>query len=340
MFILKKIIIYSIISFLFISCQKEITTTENSLASWNNSKVKSEIINFVKTVTNKENPDYIPPEDRIATFDNDGTLWSEKPTYFQIEFVFYRVKQLANKNHDLKDEDLIKAALKRDIKTIREEYGWEGLAELIALSQKGLTTDAFDTLVKGWIKKAKHPLTGKLYSQMVFKPMLELIKYLQQNDFKVYIVTGGGVDFVRAWAPEVYGISTEHIIGSYDKLKYKKIKGKPVLIKSPEMLFLVDGKTKPIAIHQIIGKKPVFAIGNSDGDLQMLEWCGANKYKNLSLLVHHTDAKREWAYDKISHVGKLDKALMVAEKNNWLIIDMKEDWKTIYPDKQLANNKK
>ena len=341
----KHLIIFLlIISLSFSACdnQKTQSTTKdnvvlqrkdisNPLASWNDTKAKQRIIDFVNAVTVKGSADYIPPEDRIATFDNDGTLWSEKPTYFQIEFVLDRIKQLSKKNHDWEDEDLIEIALKRDIKTLREEYGAEGLGQLMAIAQAGITTDEFDIIVKGWIKKAKHPITGKSYSQMVFQPMLELIKYLQNSNFKVYIVSGGGVDFLRAFSKEVYGIPREQIIGSYDKLEYKKVKGKPVLIKSPELMFPVDGKNKAIIIHQVIGKKPVISFGNSDGDLQMLEWCSANKRKSLSAYIHHTDSKREWAYDRKSHTGRLDKGLDAAAKNGWLVVNMKKDWKVIHP---------
>ncbi|NOX86775.1 MAG: haloacid dehalogenase-like hydrolase [Chlorobi bacterium] len=301
------------------------------LPSWNNTKSKETIINFVKTVTTVGSKSYVAPENRIATFDNDGTLWSEKPTYFQVEFVLYRIKQLAPRHPEWKKDKLIQAALNHDLETMRKKYGAKGLVKLMAIAEEGITTDEFEKIVKKWITTAKHPITGKLYTEMVYQPMLELIRYLQDKDFKVYIVSGGGIDFMRVWAESVYGIPREHILGSIGKLEYEKVKGKPVLIKSSEILFVNDGAGKPMSIHQFIGKKPILSFGNSDGDIQMLEWCDANKNNNLPAFIHHTDAKREWAYDRNSRIGTLNKGLDEAAKKDWLVVDMKKDWKVIHP---------
>jgi len=301
------------------------------LPSWNDTKAKERIISFVKAVTT-QGSDYIPPEDRIATFDNDGTLWSEKPTYFQVEFVLYRIKKMAPKHPEWKKNKLMQTAIKHDLKKLREKYGARGLGQLMGIAMSGITTDELNSLVKSWMKNARHPVTGKPYSKMTFKPMLELIKYLQENNFKVYIVTGGGIDFMRAWAPEVYGVAPENIIGSYSHLTYKVEKGKPVLIKDAKILIVNDGPEKAKNIHRFIGKKPVIAFGNSDGDIQMLEWCSANKYKNLAGFIRHTDKKREWAYDRTSRIGTLNAGLDEAAKKGWLVVDMKKDWRVIHPE--------
>lgn len=314
------------------STEKVITREESRiLPSWNDTKTRQRIIDYVNTVTTKGN-DFIPPEDRIAVFDNDGTLWSEQPTYFQVEFIMYRIKQLEKKHPEWKKDKLIQTAVKHDLKKLREKYGSKGLAKLMAIAQSGVTTDEFETIVKKWMKYAKHPITGKPFNKMTFKPMLELISYLKENQFKVYIVSGGGIDFMRVWATDVYGIEPENIIGSYSLLKYEKRNGKPVLIKEPQILIVNDGPEKAKNIHRFIGKKPVVAFGNSDGDLQMLEWCASNNYKSLPAYIRHTDSKREWAYDRESRIGKLNEGLDEAVKNGWLVVDMKKDWSVIYPD--------
>jgi phosphoserine phosphatase len=313
------------------SVTTEVILAADPLPSWNDTKSKQRIISFVNSVSTQGNADFITPENRIATFDNDGTLWSEKPTYFQIEFVFYRIKQMAPEHPEWGKDKLIQTAVNHDLQTLRKKYGAKGLGKLMVISQSGLTTDQYEKIVRNWIKRAKHPVSGKLYRNMVFQPMLELIKYLQDNNFKVYIVSGGDIDFMRAWTKDVYGISKENVIGSYQALKYEKINGKPVLQILPEISFVNDKEEKVTAIQRFIGKKPVISFGNSDGDLQMLEWCSANKIKNLAAYIHHTDAKREWAYDRESRIGTLDKGLDEAARKGWLVVDMKKDWKVIYP---------
>ena len=314
--------------------QAAVKKTTTPLPSWNNTKTKQRIIAFVKAATNKNSGAYIPPAGRIATFDNDGTLWAEHPTYFQIEFVLYRVKKLAPDHPEWKKDKLIQTAINHDLEKLRKKYGTKGMGKLMAISQADMTTDEFSATVKEWIKNARHPVSGKLFSQMVYQPMLELIKYLQENQFKVYIVSGGGLDFIRSWAEDVYGIPKDRIIGSYQQLNYEKIDKKPVLMRTPEIIFVNNAENKAVAIHRFIGRKPVISFGNSDGDLQMLEWCDANQYKSLPAYIHHTDGKREWAYDRDSRTGRLDKGLDEAAAQGWLVVDMKKDWKVIFPFKQ------
>ena len=304
---------------------------EDPLPSWNDTDNKKAIINFVDSVTTPGSSMYIEPEDRIATFDNDGTLWTEKPTYFQIEFVLYRIKQMAPQHKEWKRDKLIKAALNHDLEKIRQKFGVGGMNKLMSLAQSGMTVEKFYKIVQDWISKGKHPITKKKFTEMVYQPMLELIEYLQKNEFKVYIVSGGGIDFMRAWSADVYGIEPEYVIGSFARPVYKKINGKPVLIKTDRLILINNESGKVVSIHQVIGKKPVISIGNSDGDIQMLEWCSSNEKASLSGFVHHTDAKREWAYDKNTNTGKLNRGLSLAKKNSWMLIDMKKDWKVIYP---------
>lgn len=336
-FIFLQSVLYGILlSGLIVGCsvqkqEKTVAETVDSLPSWRAGAAKVRLLNFVRQVTDTASTSYLPPRERIAVFDNDGTLWSEKPIYFQVEFVLHRIKQLAPKHPEWKEDELIRAALDHDLKTLREKFGVGGLGRLMALTQSGMSAEAFEDIVREWIQIGRHPLTGRLFKEMVFQPMLELIRYLQDNDFQVYIVSGGGIDFMRAWIPEVYGIPRNHIIGSMPKYRYEKINGKPVLIKLAEILFVNNQEGKPMSIHRVIGRKPVLAFGNSDGDLQMLEWCAASPYKNLAAIIHHTDKEREWAYDRKSNVGRLDEALKEAEKQGWLVVDMKKDWASIFP---------
>ena len=322
---------------LIINKEQEIT---GSLPSWNNTKTRQRITGFVEDVSTKESTSYVDPENRIAVFDIDGTLWPEKPTYFQIEFILYRIKQLAPKHPEWKKDKLLQAAVKHDLNTLRKKFGAKGLSKLTAIAQSGMTTDEFELMVRNWIKKAKHPVTGKLFSEMVYQPMTELIKYLQNNDFKVYILSDGDVYFMRAIAEDLFGIPEEQVTGSYKKLEYKKINGKPVLIILPEILFADDVENKPVAIYQVVGKKPILSFGNSDRDLQMLEWCSAGKAESLPALIHHTDAKREWAYDRQSRTGTLNTGLDKAAKKGWLVVDMKKDWKVVYPYKMTGQTAK
>jgi phosphoglycolate phosphatase-like HAD superfamily hydrolase len=320
-------------SLILFSCTEKNVQMQDPLSSWNEGKTKQSILDFVADVTDKAGSNFVRPEDRIATFDNDGTLWSEQPYYFQLRFAFDRVKATSAIHPEWKDNPLFRAVLDDDIKKVLS-FGEHGLLELVMATHAGMTTEEFSQIVKDWINTAKHPRTNKLYKEMVFQPMLELLDYLRANGFKTYIVSGGGIDFMRPWTEEVYGIPPEQVIGSSGKVKFEMKDGKPVLVKLPELNFFDDKEGKPIGIHQYIGKRPIAAFGNSDGDLQMLQWTAAGEQKSLMLYIHHTDAEREWAYDRESAIGRLDKGLDEANEKGWTIVDMKNDWKLIYPQEK------
>jgi len=300
------------------------------LPSWNEGSVKESIKEFVLAVTNKSSTDYVKPEDRIATFDNDGTLWSEQPIYFQFFFAIYQIKKMAVNHPEWKTTQPFKAVLEDDFETIKKS-GMKGMVKLLTATHSGMSTEEFSKNVKEWMATAKHPRFKKAYSEMVFQPMLELLVYLHNNKFKTYIVSGGGIDFMRAWVPDVYGIPLEQIIGSRGGMKFEMKDGKGILIKQAKIDFNDDKANKPVGIHTHIGKQPIAAFGNSDGDLEMLQYTASGKGKRLMLYVHHTDEKREWAYDRKSHIGKFDKGLDYALDNNWTVVDMKKDWKVVYP---------
>ncbi|MFC2094349.1 HAD family hydrolase [Bacteroidota bacterium] len=316
--------------FLIFSCSEQKNNNSDPLPSWNDREAKQSILNFVNEVTDETNPNFVKPADRIATFDNDGTLWSEQPLYFQFQFALDRIKALAPDNPEWKDDPLFKAALEDDIKKVIS-FGLHGLLDLVMATHAGMTTAEFSQIVKDWINTARHPKTNMLYKEMVFQPMLELLDYLRANDFKTYIVSGGGIDFMRPLTEGVYGIPPEQVIGSSGKVKFEMRDGQPVLLKLPELDFIDDKEGKPVAINKFIGKRPIAAFGNSDGDLQMLQWTAAGDGKRLMLYVHHTDADREWAYDRDSHIGRLDKGLDEANEKGWTVVNMKNDWKIIYP---------
>jgi hypothetical protein len=300
------------------------------LPSWNQTPGKAAILEFVGKVTQDGGPDYLPAADRIAVFDNDGTLWSEKPFYFQLAFAFDRVKALAAQHPEWKDKQPFKGVLENDVDAVLAG-GEKALIELVMATHAGMTTTEFERIVKDWIGAARHPGTGQLYTAMVYQPMLELLDYLRAKDFKTYIVSGGGIEFMRPWVEAVYGVPPEQVIGSSIKVKYEVRDGEPVLQRLPEIDFIDDKAGKPVGIHKFIGRRPLAAFGNSDGDLQMLQWTAAGEGSRFMLLVHHTDAEREYAYDRKSHVGKLDHALDEAERRGWAVVDMKRDWKVIYP---------
>ena len=310
----------------------------DTLPSWNEGTSKNNIVSYVTSVTDPKSPDFIPVVDRIAVFDNDGTLWSEQPVYFQFFFAVYQIKKMAAEHPEWKTTQPFKAVLEDDFKTIKES-GMKGVVKLLAATHAGMTTEAFATSAKDWMATAKHPRFKKAYSEMVFQPMLELLVYLRDNGFKTYIVSGGGIDFMRAWAPDVYGIPAEQIIDSRGKVKFEMREGKGVLVKQAEVDFNDDKAEKPVGIHTHIGKRPVAAFGNSDGDLQMLQYTASGAGKRLMLYVHHTDDKREWAYDRKSPIGKFDKGLDYARDNNWTVIDMKNDWKVVYPFEMKSTEK-
>jgi phosphoserine phosphatase len=304
---------------------------QDVLPSWNDGASKKSIVDFVTAVTTQGGPDYVAPEDRIATFDNDGTLWSEQPMYVQLAFAFDRVKSMAPDHPEWKDTEPFKSVLAGDLKGVAAT-GEKGVAEIIAATHAGMTSEEFTKIATDWITTAKHPKTGKLYTQMVYQPMLELIDYLHDNDFKVFIVSGGGIEFMRPWTASVYGIQPERVVGSSIKTRYEIVDGKPVIDRLAAIDFVDDKEGKPIGIVSHIGKRPIAAFGNSDGDYQMLQWTTAGSGKRFGLLVHHDDAEREVAYDRKSAFGKLDKGLDEGPTLGWTIVSMKDDWKVIFPE--------
>ena len=305
------------------------------LPSWNDSTAKRAIITFVEKVTEPDSPDFVPKPQRIATFDNDGTLWSEQPAYFQLLFAFDRVKALASQHPEWKEQEPYASLLKGDMAGVAAA-GEKGLLDIVATTHAGMSTEEFEKIVTDWIATARHPKTGRLYTQMVFQPMLELLAYLRQNGFKTFIVSGGGVEFMRPWVGRVYGIPPEQVIGSSIRTKYEVIDGRPVLMRLPEVSFIDDKEGKPVGINSHIGRRPIAAFGNSDGDRQMLEWTQAGEGPRLMMLVHHDDENREWTYGPESKFGTFSESLMEeSQKKGWMVISMKDDWKTIHPDESL-----
>ncbi len=305
------------------------------LPSWNDGTAKQSIVRFVDQVTTKGAPTFVPPAERIATFDNDGTLWGEQPMYVQAFFIFDRIKALAPQHPEWQTQEPFASVLKGNIKGALAG-GEHALVEMGMATHAGMTTEEFDKIVSDWIATARHPKTGKLYTEMVYQPMLELLNYLRDNGFKTYIVSGGGVEFMRPWTERVYGIPPEHVVGSSILTQFEMRDGKPVLVRLPKIDFVDDSVGKPVGIQMRIGRRPIAAFGNSDGDLQMLQWTAAGSGPRFCLYVHHTDAAREWAYDRESSVGKLDKGLDEAKAKGWTVVDMKQDWKVIYPTGAVA----
>ena len=299
------------------------------LPSWNDGPAKQTITEFVAKVTTQGSPNFVSVAERIATFDNDGTLWCEQPMYVQMAFVLDRVKELAPKNPEWKNKQPFKAVLERDFKTLGAQ-GEKGAMQLVAATHTGMSSEEFNRIATNWITNARHPKFKRPYTEIIYQPMLEVLAYLRVNGFKTYIVSGGGVDFMRPWTDRVYGIPPEQVIGSTGKLKYEMRNGKPVLMKLAEIDHVDDGPGKPVGIQKFIGRRPIAAFGNSDGDLQMLQYTAAGNGARLMMIVHHTDSEREYAYDRKSSIGRLDKALDEANARNWTVVDMKKDWKTIF----------
>ncbi len=303
------------------------------LPSWNDGAAKSAIVTFVEAVTKDGSPDFVPPAERIATFDNDGTLWAEQPIYFQLAFALDRTKALAPKHPEWKHAQPYKAVLEGDQKALAAS-GEQGLLEIVAATHAGMTTEDFSNIVGDWIAKARHPRFHRPYTELVYQPMLELLAYLRASGFKTFIVSGGGVEFMRVFAERVYGIPPEQVVGSSGVVKFEiGPDRKPVLRKEAKVEFVDDGPGKPVGINRFIGRRPVLAFGNSDGDLQMLQWTTAAKGRRLGLIVHHDDAQREYAYDSKSAIGRLDKALAAAGPAGWVVVSMQDDWKTIFPER-------
>ena len=300
------------------------------LPSWNDGAVKTAILDYVLRVTTEDSPDFIAEADRIATFDNDGTLWVEQPMYIQLHFALDRVKTLAPQHPEWKDREPFASLLKGDVHAALAG-GDQALLEILMATHAGMTTAEFEAIVRDWLATARHPMAGRPYTEMVYQPMLELLTYLRANGFKTFIVSAGGIEFMRPWTAEVYGIPPEQVIGSSIKTRFEVYDDAPVLVRLPELNFLGDKEGKPVAINQHIGRRPIAAFGNSDGDLQMLQWTTAGPGLRFALYVRHTDAEREWAYDRQSAIGQLDKGLDEAQRNGWTVVDMKRDWKIIYP---------
>lgn len=300
------------------------------LLSWADTPTKTEIIQFVRDVTKQGGPDYVRPQDRIATFDNDGTLWVEYPMYTQFLFAIDRIKELAPQHPEWKTRQPFKAVLEGDMKTVGDS-GMKGLLEIVVATHSGMTAAEFEKTVTKWLVTNKQPKFKRLYTECVYQPQLELLTYLRANGFKTFIVSGGGIAFMRPVTEKIYGIPPEQVIGSSVVSEFQIKDGKPVLVRMPEINFVNDKAGKPVGIYQHIGRRPILAFGNSDSDMQMVEYTTAGKGRRLGLFVHHTDADREYAYDRKSHVGKLDKAIDKAKANGWIIVDMKKDWKTVFP---------
>lgn len=301
------------------------TASAEQLASWNDGKAKRSIVAFVADVKAAR----IPAAERIAVFDNDGTLWAEQPLYFQLVYAIDRVKALAPEHPEWNDREPFKSVLAGDVASALAG-GEKAILELVMATHAGMTTEEFEASVRDWLATAKHPKTGRLYVDMLYKPMLELLDYLRENDFKTFIVSGGGIEFLRVFAEDAYGIPPEQVVGSSIKTKYEVRDGTPVIMRLPELNFLDDKEGKPVAINQHIGRRPIAAFGNSDGDFQMLEWTTAGSGPRFAMLVHHDDAEREWAYDRDSHIGKLVRGLDEASDRGWTITSMKNDWKTVF----------
>ncbi len=303
---------------------------DNPLPSWNEGTVKASITDFVKRVTTQGGPDFVPPDQRIATFDNDGTLWVEQPMYVQLAFALDRVKALAPQHPDWKNKQPFEAVLNGDMRELAAA-GEQALVEMLAATHAGMTVDDFEKIVSDWLATARDPRFKKPYTELVYQPMLELLAYLRANGFKTFIVSGGGIEFMRPWAEKIYGVPPEQVVGSSIKTRFEMRDGQPRLFRLPQINFIDDKTGKPVGINQHIGRRPIAAFGNSDGDLEMLQWTTmSGSGVRLGLIVHHTDAEREYAYDRKSHFGKLDIALDAAAANRWTVVDMKKDWKRIF----------
>ncbi len=314
-------------------CANSRAASRSMLASWSETPTRAAITSFVERATDPGSADYVPPAERIAVFDNDGTLWAEQPIYFQLAFAIDRVKALAPQHPEWQTTEPFASILKGDLKSALAG-GDKAILQIVGASHSGMTTDEFNQVVKEWMKTARHPTLNRPYTDLVYQPMLELLAYLRANGFKTFIVSGGGVEFMRAFAEEVYGIPPEQVIGSRGKTTFSLVNNdpaRPVLAKLPDIDFIDDGPGKPVAINAIIGRRPILAAGNSDGDQQMLQWTAAGLGPRFCLLIHHTDAEREWAYDRDSQIGRLDKAIDEADMRHWIVIDMKRDWNQIFP---------
>jgi len=330
--ILRRVFLAPSLALGVVACLYSIALAQTDpLPSWNDGAIKKSITDFVARVTTQGGPDFVSVPERIATFDNDGTLWIEQPYYFQFAFALDRIKAMAPRHPEWKNKQPFKALLEGDKKTFAAA-GKDGLLQVIAVTHAGMTIDDFTKAVTDWTETARHPRFNRPYTELVYQPMLELLAYLRANGFKTFIVSGGGIEFMRPWTERVYGIPPEQVVGSSGVVKYQiGADGKPELMKLAKIEFVDDGPGKPAGINRFIGRRPIFAFGNSDGDLQMLQWTMAGQGARFAGLVHHTDAEREYAYDRESKVGKLDKALDEASAKGWAVVDMKRDWNKVFP---------
>jgi phosphoglycolate phosphatase-like HAD superfamily hydrolase len=299
------------------------------LPSWSNGSAKERIVAFVDSVSNPGVETYVPPKDRIAVFDNDGTLWSEQPVYFQLLYAFDRLAERAEADPSILTSDALRAGAAGDVASALAG-GTESLLEIVSVSHSGMSVDEFQDDVRDWLDTARHPVTDMAYTDMTFQPMLELLLYLRDSGFSTYIVSGGGVHFMRAFAEDAYGIPPEQVIGSAGSSSYAVVNGVPTLLKDPGIAFIDDKAGKPLGIDSKIGKRPIFVAGNSDGDFEMLEWSTAGDGPRFGLIVHHTDGEREYAYDRGSHIGGLERGLDEAAARGWLVVDMAEDWRRVW----------
>lgn len=304
------------------------------LSSWNDTATRKAIIDFVDRVTDENSPDFVPPAERIATFDNDGCLWSEQPVYFQAVWALDHIKSIADDHPEWKTTEPFKSAIAGDMKGLLAT-GKEGVIQVMMAAHSNITADEFKQVVGDWLANARHPKTGMLYSKMTYRPMRELLDYLRANEFKTYIVSGGGIDFLRVFAEEAYGIPPEQVVGTTIDAEFEIIDGVPTITKKGKVVLIDDKAGKPVGIYRHIGRRPIFAAGNSDGDLQMLQYTTIptgpkDTTPRFGLIVHHTDGEREFAYDRESHIGKLDQALKEAPERGWVVVDMKEDWNTVF----------
>jgi phosphoglycolate phosphatase-like HAD superfamily hydrolase len=306
-----------------------LSVAADPLPSWKDGQAKQAITRFVTDVTNAASEDFVPPAERIAVFDNDGTLWVEQPMYTQLAFILDRVKVLAPAHPEWQEQQPFKAALAGDLAALGAA-GTEGLLQLAIATHSGMTSDEFETTTLDWMGAARHPRFKQPYTQLVFQPMLELLEYLRENGFKTFIVSGGGADFIRPWSEAVYGIPPEQVIGSQIQLAFAMRDGQAVTEREPKVIFIDDGAGKPVGIHRHIGRRPILAFGNSDGDLEMLQWTTGGDGRRLGLILHHTDGEREYAYDRQSPFGRLDKAMDLAPRNGWVLVSMKDDWSQVF----------
>lgn len=322
--------------FLLSCCSVAQAADSDPLVSWNDGQTKSAIVGFVQKVTDKGSKDFVPPAERVATFDNDGTLWAEQPVYFQALYALDRIRQMAPDHPDWKTTEPFKSAINGDVKGLMAN-GMDGVMKVLLTAHADVTAEAFQDSVTDWFATAKHPTKNRAFTQMVYQPMLELLVYLRANGFKTYIVSGGGVDFIRVFAEDTYGIPPEQVMGTTSDAKFEMRDGVPEIVKTGNIILVDDKEGKPVGIYRQIGRRPIMAVGNSDGDLQMLQYTTIPRSKEdqvprLGVLLHHTDADREWAYDRQSHIGQLDKALDEAPERGWVVIDMKKDWSRVFPE--------